>query len=238
MKFSHLNRIYCNKPMVKNGLINLEKNCYNYLKNVLRFRVGSEFRIFNEKDGEFLVKIINITKNSIEVKINELLRKVESKPKFSLALSVIKSEKMLIAVKAAVQLGVSEIVPIISARSQQQNINFERFNRCIIEATEQSEQISLTKLLQPVSLDTFLQRSDIEQIIFANETENKNTIKSLDKFSDDLAILIGPEGGFTDQERAILHGSDKVDSVTLGNTVLRTEIAVISAIACVQMMKL
>ncbi|NRB10164.1 MAG: 16S rRNA (uracil(1498)-N(3))-methyltransferase [Rickettsiaceae bacterium] len=242
MKYSNLSRVYFNSLTSQDQTLIITKsndnNIFHYLKNVLRLGIGDNFRIFNSNNGEFLAEIIIVKKNELTIKVISLLRQEVLDTPLILALCIIKSEKMLEAIKAAVQLGVTEIVPIIAERSQYKQVNQQRFQRAIIEAVEQSERLLLPKIVTPISLNDFCNRKDIEQIIFANEIENNNnSLSKIKKFANNIAVLVGAEGGFTDIERTYLLKLDKVNSISLGKYVLRTEIATIAILANVTMLR-
>lgn len=238
MKISHLNRVYINFSLSKNQTITIEGAEFHYLKSVLRLKNGQIFRIFNEHSGEFIAKITMVSKNNLTVVVDEKLRDVITKKPIILALAIIKPERFIEAIKAATSLGVTKIIPVISERSQYQTINYERVTKCIIEATEQSERLCPPELSEVMNLSDFGASNDIEQIIFASEDEHEaKLISNIKHFSDCLAILIGPEGGFTPEEKKYINSISTASSVSLGNTVLRSEIASTAAIACVTMMR-
>ena len=237
MKFSNLSRIYTTCELVKNQTLTLSDDIFHYCKSVLRMRVLEEFRIFNQYDGEFKAKITAINKRDIQIVIGDSLRKVDYQKPLILAICIIKSDRFIEAIKAGVQLGVTEIIPIISERTQFTNINQERITKCIIEATEQSEGFVPPILHLPSSLEEFCNRN-VDQIIFANEEEKYNIkINSIKEFKESIAVLVGSEGGFSSNEKEKLMSNPKIISVSLGNRVLRSEVAAISMLACVNLMR-
>lgn len=237
MKFSNLTRIYTNSRIIKNQTITLDEEIFHYCKTVLRMRAGEEFRLFNQIDGEFRVKVAEISKRNLQIIIVDKLREVVHEKALILGLCIIKADRFIEAVKAAVQLGVTEIIPIISERTQSKAINHERITKCITESVEQSERFVLPLLHTPITLDKFLGLELIEQIIFANEEEKSLTVSSIKQTKEKLAVLIGPEGGFSTEEKQMLVVNDKVQSVTLGSTVLKSEVAAVALIACVNLMR-
>lgn len=238
MKFSNLPRIYTTYRIEKNQSLTLSDELFHYCKSVLRMKASEEFRLFNETDGEFKVKITAINKRDLNVLPLEKIRGTVVLPPLTLAICIIKPERFIEAIKGVVQLGVTEIIPVISERTQFKSINHERISKCIIEATEQSERLTPALLHQPIKLAELADLSDIEQIIFANEEEiPENKINSIGAFKDNVAVLVGPEGGFTADEKIMLLAHPKVSSVSLGNTVLRSETAAVAMLACVSMMR-
>lgn len=239
MKISHLPRIYADTKLGERILLNFEKDYYHYLKIVLRLKVDDCFRIFNEIDGEFIGQITNITKNSISVLLINLFRVVEKEPKLTLGLSVIKNDRMLDAISMAVQLGVTTITPLITDRSQFHKINSEKIKKYIIESTQQSERITPPNLLPLLSLNDFLKQNSSDLTLYANENEITNksllTIKLIP--CSNIAVIVGPEGGFSENELSVLAVSNNCISFSLGHNVLRTETAVAACLAQVTLLR-
>ena len=238
MKFSHLSRVYTTEPIIKNQTITIGGEGFHYLKSVMRLRCSEVFRLFNAVDGEFLVKIVEIAKSNLVVMPETLLRKSACEQDLTLAMCIIKPDRMLEVIKSAAQLGVTQIIPVISKRTQYKNIAFDRAMKCIIGATEQSERFKPAELLEPITLIEFCKKNDFEQVIFACETETEdNKIKNINKIANNPVILIGPEGGFDEEETKMIKSLQNVHSISLGQSVLRAEIAAIAAIACTTMMR-
>ncbi len=238
MKFSSLSRIYTTSRIAKNQIITLRDDIFHYCNAVLRMKISEEFRLFNSIDGEFKAEIIAINKRDLQVVIGQKLREVEYQKPLVLAMCIIKLDRFTEALKAAVQQGVTEIIPVISERTQFKNINQQRFTKCIIESVEQSEGFLIPVLRLPVNLKEFCNINGADQIIFANEEESGGVkISSIKNFEENIAILVGPEGGFSPSEKEKLISNPKVISVSLGNRVLRSEVATINMVACVNLMR-
>lgn len=238
MKFSSLSRIYTTSRIAKNQIITLSDDIFHYCKSVLRMKISEEFRLFNSIDGEFKAEIRAINKRDLQVVIGKKLRKVEYQKPLILAMCIIKPDRFTEALKAAVQQGVTEIIPVISERTQFKNINQQRLTKCIIESVEQSEGFLIPVLRLPVNLKEFCNINGVDQIIFANEEESGGVkISFIKKFEENIAILVGPEGGFSPSEKEKLISNPKVISVSLGNRVLRSEVATINMVACVNLMR-
>lgn len=237
MKFSKLTRVYTSNKLIENQTLNLD-NCYrHYLKNVLRLKVGDKFRIFNGQCGEFLAQIDDITKSSLSINLIAFLRKPITEPILVLGLSIIKNDKMLEAINTAVQLGVTGIIPLISERSQFRTINIDRLQKCIIEATEQSERLNPPYLGSLTSLNNY-HHLDLEMIIYANENEVvENSMAKLKFLATKISLIIGPEGGLTEREINMLAAWQNTYSVSLSSNVLRSETAVCVGLAQLQLVR-
>ena len=238
MKFSHLSRIYSTESLLENQTIKIIEDDFHYLKSVMRLRRSELFRMFNAVDGEYLVKVLEIGRSDLTIMVESFLRPVASVKQLSLAMCMIKSDRMIEAIKGAVQLGVTRIIPIISERTQHKQLSEDRVKRCILQAIEQSERFVLTELLPEISLFEFCSNNNYEQIITAYESEISNKkILNINKIKDNPVILVGPEGGFSDTEILMIKEFKNTQIVSLGNSVLRAETAAIAAISCVTMMR-
>lgn len=238
MKFSHLSRVYTTEPLIENQTIIVGDEDFHYLKSVMRLRESESFRLFNENDGEFLVKILTIGRSSLKVVVESLLRRVVEEKTLALAMCIIKPDRMLEAIKGAVQLGVTQIIPIISERTQYKKIAQDKVQRCIIQATEQCERFVPAELLPQMSLSDFCEMDDFEQVIFASESEcESNKIININKIKEKAVILIGPEGGFSGHEVEMIKSYKHALPVSLGRSVLRAETAALAALACISMMR-
>lgn len=238
MKFSHLPRVYTSDHIYKKQTIIMEKDDFHYLKSVIRVRKSETFRLFNSQDGEFLVTVKEVNRTSLEVEVDSLIREMEEEKDLELALCIIKQDRMIEAIKSAVQLGATRIIPLISERTQYKQISREKIQRCIIQSVQQSERFMLPVLEQELNLSDFCDKFSYKQIIFACESEREdNKISNINKIEDKPVILIGPEGGFSKQEIKMIKSMNKTEAVSLGRTVLRTEVAVPSALACVSMIR-
>jgi 16S rRNA (uracil1498-N3)-methyltransferase len=237
MKFSRLTRIYNKNRLELDSILIIESELFEYLTKVLRLKPASNVRIFNQNDGEYSAQIQDIQKKSLKVLVKEKLRApvLARSQKLILAMSIIKTNKMLEAIDMATQLGVDEIIPIIAERSQQNNINIKKCEKVIIESTEQSERLNPPTLALPMVLRKIDSFNWL--IIYADENEHNKTIKDIQNLANqDIMLLIGPEGGFTDQELSFLSELPNAHSITLGSNILRAETAACAAFAQLQMM--
>jgi 16S rRNA (uracil1498-N3)-methyltransferase len=236
MKFSHLIRLYTNQSIYKNQTLKIEKEDFHYLSSVMRLRKADVFRLFNDVDGEFIVRVEELVgKSYVSVCVESKTRDVLMEKELILGVCLIKPDRMIEAIKSAIQLGVTKIIPLLSERTQYKKMNKKKIEKCIIQATEQSERFKPAEYLQEMQLIEFCKLHQIEQIIFACESEGKGNIFDIKKIKPAVAVLIGPEGGFSEKETNLVKSYDHVCSISLGNAVLRTETAVSAVLACVQM---
>ena len=146
---------------------------------------------------------------------------------------------MLDAIDMAVQLGVTKIIPLIAERSQFRTVNTQRLMKCIIESTEQFERLIPWILMPVVSLSLFLEQTLDNSIIYANENENNTLLKIMPIYSSDisanLSVVVGPEGGFSQNELQMLSLKPNTLSISLGSNILRTETAVARCLAQIKL---
>lgn len=234
MKYSKHSRVHITEQIQPHHELILEGDAAHHIKNVLRKNTQSSIRVFNQMNGEYLAKINEIRKNNISLIIEKKIRTYQLENPLILGICIIKPDKMVEAIKGAVQIGVTEIYPLISERVQHTNINIARYNRCIIESVQQSERLFIPKLHDIQSLQSFLENKNIEQIIFANENEDQKFINTISNFKQNTGYLVGAEGGFSNNEKSFITSWQHVHSVTLGSNVLRSEIATIVGLGIIQ----
>ena len=174
--------------------------------------------IRDSSSGEWEAKILNISKSIVEFSITKQLRQKESTKALWLAFSPIKSNYLNFMVQKATELGVTKFLPIIFDRTVVRKVNKERLEKVIIEATEQSNRINVPVIENIQSLKDLLDNKKID----------------LSKFTDSpICIIIGPEGDFSEAERAQILSYKSVQSIKINNNILRSETAVISALSIV-----
>ena len=226
-------RLFHPENITENTTGLLSKEHTHYVANVMRLKRGSNLNFFN-KDGEWLSEIIFLDRDRIEVKF---LNKVKESSKLSnieLAICLVKKSPMEIILQKATELGVSKIIPIVSERTEVKEINFERANKIVVEATEQSNQLTPPQISEVTKLKDFLKNLDSSSKLLFADVNSKDNLKSeVLKEAKTLSILIGPEGDFSPQERELILATSNLTSFTLSKNILRTDTAVISAISLV-----
>ncbi len=238
MKISNLHRRYANVKLIEASSLDISEDYHHYLKNVLRLKIGDHFRIFNGTDGEFIAQITSIGKHNLSVSLVSILRKPILEANITLAISIIKNDKMLDALNMAVQLGVTKIIPLIAERSQYRNINEQKLLKSIIESTEQSERLTPPILAPLTLLATFLEDNIDNMILYANEHEDENnTLSTILPLDHIITVIVGPEGGFSPSELKMLSAKSNTRSISLGKNVLRTETAVAACLAQINLLR-
>ena len=226
-------RLYYPNSIVENSTDLLSKEHTHYVANVMRLKRGSNINFFN-KEGEWNSEIIFLEKDRVEVKFLKKIRQASVLSKIELAICLVKKTPMETILQKATELGVNKITPIVSERTEVKEINHERAKRIIIEATEQSNQLSPPEICETIKLKDFLRNLDVStKILFADVNSNES-LKAEDlKECRSLCILIGPEGDFSPSERETILGNLAVKPFTISRNILRSDTAVISAISLV-----
>ena len=229
-------RLFYQKKISNNLIGNLDKKQSHYVNKVMRLKENDEFNIFNES-GEWVAKIKKVNKSGIEFQIIKQIRSKESKIDIWLAFSPIKSNYFNFMIQKATELGVTKFIPIIFERTIVRKINSERLKKIIIEATEQSNRISLPKLENPITLQNFFQSyEDKIKLIFTDLNSKQKKISISKSEKKPLCIIVGPEGDFSESERLEILGFKGVQSIKLNENILRSETAVISALSLINFM--
>ena len=227
-------RLFFAKSLSLNLSSKLNKSQSHYLAKVMRAKVGESFSLFNQS-GEWEAKINEILKGIVEFTVSKKLREKDNEKDIWLAFTPIKSNFFSFMIQKATELGVTKFLPIITDRTIVRKINYERIEKIIIEASEQSNRIKVPKVEKTQNLNSFLEKNNNKiNIIFGDlNTENQNLDPKIKKEDKPICIVIGPEGDFTESEREKILNFKSVQSLKINNNILRTETAAISALSIV-----
>lgn len=231
-------RLYSYEELVEQKEVLLSEEQTHYLKNVVRYEVGNTLSCFDNKNGEFLCQIIEINKKYTKLKVLNKIKDLEKCPNIWLLFAPLKKDKTDFVIEKATELGVSKIIPTITQYTNTSNIKTERYIAQSIEAAEQCRRTDLPEITPPQKLTDILSSWDNDRILyFMDETlESECFYKQLTASKQNkAAILIGPEGGFSEDELKKLRQSNFAKGATLGPRILRAETAVAAALSCWQM---
>jgi len=223
-------RLYIDAALTAEATLELPKEQRHYLVNVLRKKAGDELRVFNGADGEWRAQISGLSKKSAQITIKDRLRASRPSPDVVLCFAPLRKHRTAFIAEKATELGVSVLQPVITARTQYPKINLEKMRLQIIEAAEQTERLDIPKLEDVMGLDAILDAYADRTIFFADESGGAPAIRAITVNPNPAAILIGPEGGFTDAERETLRARDNVVPISLGPRILRADTAALSVL--------
>ena len=226
-------RLYYPNSIVENTTSLLSKEHTHYLANVMRSKRGSNINFFN-KEGEWISEIVFLEKDRAEVKFLNRVKESIKSSNIELAICLVKKNPMEIILQKATELGVAKITPIISERTEVKELNLERANKIVIEATEQSNQLRPPEISKIIKLKDFLDNLNDANKLFFADINCKEKLKKEDIKDDTLnVVLIGPEGDFSPAERKMILENNNTISFSLSKNILRTETATISALSLI-----
>ena len=216
---------------IKTGNISrLSEKQSHYTKNVMRLKVGDKISLFNSQDGEWDAKIIDQEKIFTEFKVEKLSRPISKENNIWLAFSPIKKVPQDLMIQKTTELGIQKFIPLLCERSVVREINIKRAEKIITEACEQSNRITLPKILNLQRLNDFVKNfPDNGKIIFCDINSNSKDLKNKLTKTSPICILIGPEGDFSEEERQFIINKKNVISITLAKNILRAETAAIAS---------
>ena len=231
---SSIIRLYFPDKIQSDLSSHLPKEQTHYLKDVMRLKIGDKLSIFNTS-GEWNAVVENYEKKGVKIKIIEKTRDKYDERNIWLAFSPIKQNPLNFIIQKGTELGVQKFIPILSERTTVREINTERIKKIIIEASEQSNRISVPEINKPESLKKFLSQFPKKgTLIFCDINSNQNNLKDILKnVEGPICILIGPEGDFSENERKIIVNLNQTCSISLAKNILKAETAALSAITIV-----
>ena len=208
----------------------LDKSQSHYLAKVMRVGIGQSFLLFNQS-GEWEAKITEINNGTVGFFITKKLRSIINEREIWLAFAPIKLNYLNLMIQKATELGVTRFIPILTERTIVRKLNQKRINKIIIEASEQSNRLTIPILDEIIKLKDFLKANQKTNIIFGdlNTDNSKLNIKG----TEPLCILIGPEGDFSVKERENILKLKNVIPLKINENILRSETAAISMISII-----
>ncbi|HVQ71459.1 MAG TPA: 16S rRNA (uracil(1498)-N(3))-methyltransferase [Bradyrhizobium sp.] len=231
-------RLFVDAALREGERIALERNQSNYLGNVLRLSAGETILVFNGRDGEWQAAIEG-RKRPDGLSIVARTRPQDRLPDIAYVFAPLKHARLDYMVQKAVEMGASRLQPVLTRHTQVSRVNSERMRANVIEAAEQCGILSLAEVAEPVALERYLdKRETVRLLVFCDEAADiSNPIEALQQgltAAEGIDILIGPEGGFAEEERTLLLRQPKTLRLSLGPRILRADTAGVAALALVQ----
>jgi 16S rRNA (uracil1498-N3)-methyltransferase len=226
---SSLPRLLVEETLSEGLTLTLEGPQANYLGAVMRLRPSDRVKLFDDRTGEWLAELIEAGKRKIVLAVGARLREREAVPDLWLLFAPIKRGRIDWLVEKATELGVARLVPVLTRRTIVERVNVERLRAHAVEAAEQCERTALPELAEPETLEAMLRTWPAgRSLLFADEQGGAPIAAAA---RAPAAILIGPEGGFTDEERAAIRAVPEARAVSLGPRILRADTAALAAVA-------
>ena len=246
-------RLYVEEALSPDAVIAPGKKQSHYLRNVLRRKTDDAVLLFNGRDGEWRA-ILSAAGKTTKLVVQEQVRPQSKASDLHYLFAPLKHERLDYLVQKAVEMGVSRLQPILTQHTQVQRVNIERMQANAIEAAEQCGILTIPEIAAPVSFARMIAaRKPDRLLVFCDEdAELRNAVAALSaarvtpdatlplvmaadgKKTEPMAILVGPEGGFTEDERATLLKLPNIVRLSLGPRILRADTAAVAALALVQ----
>ena len=232
-----MQRLYLDQPLAAGAEIALDRTQSNYLLNVLRMTDGAEILVFNGRDGEWRATVAKPTKKSAALAVSTLERPQPARSRLVYCFAPLKSGRLDYMVQKAVEMGAGVLQPVMTHHTQVPRINIERMAANAVEAAEQCGILSIPECREAVRFDALLADWDPDgRLVFCDEdAQTNNPLAALNALdSPPAGLMIGPEGGFSDAERAQLRALPFVTAIPLGPRILRADTAAVAALAVIQ----
>jgi 16S rRNA (uracil1498-N3)-methyltransferase len=230
-------RLFIDAPLAAAQEVALTPEQAHYLRQVMRLSDGAEALIFNGRDGEWLARVAAKGKRGASLTPEKQIRIQPETFGPTYAFAPLKHSRLDYMVQKAVEMGASRLSPVLTQFTQVNRMNIDRMRANAIEAAEQCGILALPEIEEPLVFEKWLAAVPAEKtIVFCDEeSAEKSPVEELKRTkAKDFAVLIGPEGGFSETERRVLIARNNVIRLSLGPRVLRADTAAVAALALVQ----
>lgn len=225
-----LPRLFVRQPLDERAEVELDGAPAHYLVNVLRLKEGAELLLFDGHSGEWLGKLARVHKGRVSVVAERRTREPEAMPDVWLAFAPVKRAQTDWLVEKATELGVARLIPVMTRRTVAERVRLERLRAIAIEAAEQCGRTRLPEIAEPLTLARFLEQREAERTLyFADEGGGEPAATAFK--AGPACVLVGPEGGFAEEERQAIRAAGNVRAISLGPRILRAETAALAALA-------
>jgi len=229
-------RLYVDAPLHAGQTVELARDQSNYLGNVLRLGAGDTILVFNGRDGEWTAEIAG-RKRPDSLTIRSQTRPQDRLPDLTYVFAPLKHARLDYMVQKAVEMGAARLQPVLTRFTQVSRVNGERMRANVVEAAEQCGILSLAAVADPMPLERFLSSRDPKRLlVFCDEAADvADPLAALRAAkAEGVDVLVGPEGGFAEEERAELLHQSQILRLSLGPRILRADTAAVAALTLVQ----
>lgn len=232
-----MQRLYVAADLSLNQAFEATAEQFNYLANVLRFEEGAELLVFNGRQGEWKASVHFPSRKKIQITPVEETRPQPEDCDLHFLFAPLKVGRMDYLIQKAVEMGAGVLQPVMTQHVQGKIGSIERLQANAVEAAEQCGILAIPSIVEPVKLKDVLERWPTDRrIIYCDEdSATQNPLPALSQIEEQsLALLVGPEGGFSHEERTLLRSLPFVTAIPLGPRILRADTAAVAAMAVVQ----
>jgi 16S rRNA (uracil1498-N3)-methyltransferase len=233
-------RIFLDTPLSGGTEVALDRDQANYLVNVLRLTKGDGVLLFNGRDGEWQAELTGTGKRSLTGAVGERQREQPAPADLHFLFAPLKHARLDYLVQKAVEMGVSRIQPVLTKHTQVARLNLDRMRANAIEAAQQCGVLAIPEIGEPVAFKNLAIDAERLLVFCDEDAEVTDPVAALAAKCQDkcralpLAVLIGPEGGFSEDERETLGKRPNLVRLALGPRILRADTAAVAALALVQ----
>jgi 16S rRNA (uracil1498-N3)-methyltransferase len=227
-------RLFVTHDLAAGRELSLDEGQSRYLAAVMRAKAGDELRVFNGRDGEWRALVAAVGKRAVALQVIDPARPQGQGPDLDLVVALVKRGALETIVEKAAELGVRRIRPVVTERTNADHTRTDRLRAIATEASEQTGRLDVPQVLEPVKLDALVAGWDEgRRLLFCDEGGDAlPVLKALEGGANGpWAVLVGPEGGFSPRERAMLRALPYATPATLGPRILRADTAAITALA-------
>jgi 16S rRNA (uracil1498-N3)-methyltransferase len=221
-------RLFIETALTQGADVHVAGNTAHYLLGVMRLKEGSPVKLFDDISGEYLATVTSVGKRDLVLTVQAKLRERETVPDLWLCQALIKKDRFDWIAEKACELGVAHFVPMLTARCVVDKVKEDRLAARMIEAAEQCERTALPEIAPLTKLAELLKNWPAERTLYFCDERGG------DCFAPEVgpaAILIGPEGGFTDDENSAIRAHPAAKAVSLGPRILRADTAAVTALS-------
>ena len=242
-------RVYLDAPLAEGLAVSFDRAQANYLLNVLRLKPGDTLLLFNGRDGEWQARLAGTGKRAPTAVIGERMREQPRPSDLHFLFAPLKHARLDYLVQKAVEMGAAHLQPVITRHTQVARVNLDRMRANVIEAAQQCGILTMPEVAEPVTFKAAVGQADRLLVFCDEDAEVKDPVAALAQARPSarallpaeaaraglpLAVLIGPEGGFAEEERDALLKRPNVVRIALGPRILRADTAAVAALALVQ----
>lgn len=230
-------RLFVDASLAEGAEVELAREQAHYLVNVMRLKPGDAVVVFNGRDGEWAATVAEAGRKAATLTAGQSRRTQSAPPDIHYCFAPLKRARLDFIAQKATELGAARLTPVVTRHTVPDRVNTQRLRANAVEAAEQCGILWVPDIDEPVALNAWLGARDASRLlVFCDEAAPvANPLDALRAARPDgIDVLIGPEGGFSDEERTILLRAPEVLAISLGPRVMRADTAGVAALALVQ----